>query len=49
MDNLKPLNVLFLEDNKEFAKNTIELFEMFFNEIFHASSIKESLNLYKAG
>ena len=47
MDILKSLNVLFLEDNKEFAKNTVELLEMFFNKIFHASSIKESLKLYE--
>ncbi len=47
MDNLKSLSVLFLEDNIEFAKNTVELLEMFFYKIFHASSIKSSLELYK--
>jgi DNA-binding response OmpR family regulator len=47
MDNLKPLNILFLEDNKEFAKNTVELLNMFFNNVFHARSIKQSLKLYK--
>ena len=46
MDNLKSLNILFLEDNREFAKNTIELLEMFFNEIFHATTVKNSLKLY---
>ena len=47
MDNLKSLNILFLEDNREFAKNTIDLLKMFFNEIFHATTIKGSLKLYK--
>ena len=48
MDNLKSLNVLFLEDNQEFANNTIELLNMFFNKIYHAPSIKKSLALYKS-
>jgi len=47
MDNLKPLNILLLEDNNEFAKNIIELLTMYFHKIFHATSIKKSLKLYK--
>jgi len=46
MDILKNLNILLLEDNKEFAKNTIEFLELYFNKIFHSISINGALKLY---
>lgn len=46
MDGLKNLNLLFLEDNKEFAKNTIEFLNIYFKEVFHSSSVKKALELF---
>jgi len=46
MDRLKTLNILFLEDNEEFAKNTIEFLEIYFNKVLHSNNIKGALCLY---
>jgi len=46
MVQLKKLNILFLEDNQEFAKNTIEFLELYFNKIFHTTTVEEALALY---
>lgn len=46
-DKIKKLNILFLEDNKEFAKNTIEFLKIYFKNIFHSSTIKYALTLYE--
>ena len=46
MDRLKTLNVLFLEDNEEFAKNTIEFLEIYFNKVIHSNNIKDALAMY---
>ena len=46
MDGLKNLNLLFLEDNEEFAKNTIEILEIYFKKVFHSPDIKEALILF---
>ncbi len=45
MDGLKKLNVLLIEDNKEFAKNTIEFLNLYFKNIHHASSIKNAFDI----
>jgi len=50
MDRLKKTNLLFLEDNEEFAKNTTELLSMHFKKVYHVSSIKyayAAINDYK--
>ena len=46
MNNLKKLNILLLEDNEEFAKNTIEFLQIYFQNTFHSISIKGALDLY---
>lgn len=46
MDRLKTLNVLFLEDNEEYAKNTIEFLEIYFNKVIHSNNIKDALAMY---
>lgn len=46
MDGLKSLNVLFLEDNEEFAQNTKEFLNIYFKNIYHAATIKEALELF---
>lgn len=46
MDRLKSLNILFLEDNEEFAKNTKEFLNIYFKNIYHAATIKEALELF---
>lgn len=43
MDNLRKLNLLFLEDNEEFAKNTTEFLSIYFKKIFHCTNIKDAL------
>ena len=42
MDRLKNKNLLFLEDNEEFAKNTIEFLNIFFKKIYYSSNIKNA-------
>jgi len=46
MDKLKDLNLLFLEDNEEFAKNTTEFLEGYFKKVFHKSSIKSAIEYF---
>lgn len=46
MDKLRDLNLLFLEDNEGFAKNTIEFLEMYFKNVIHSASLKEALNIF---
>lgn len=46
MDRLKELNLLFLEDNEEFAKNTTEFLSIYFKKVLHSDNIKDALNLY---
>lgn len=45
--NLKHTNILFLEDNEEFAKNTIKLIKMYVKDVFHVVSIKDALDCYE--
>jgi len=47
MDRLKELNLLFLEDNEEFAKNTTEFLNIYFKKVLHSDNIKDALNLYE--
>ncbi|MCX6051747.1 MAG: response regulator [Campylobacterales bacterium] len=46
MDGLKKLNLLFLEDNEEFARNIIEFLNIYFKEVFHSTTIKKALELF---
>lgn len=46
MDRLKKLNLLFLEDNEEFANNTIEFLNLYFKQIFHSPNVKRALELF---
>lgn len=46
MDGLNTLNILFLEDNEEFAKNTKEFLNIYFKNIYHAATIKEALEFF---
>lgn len=47
MSGLKSYNLLFLEDNLNFAKNTSEFFSLLFHSVYHAASIKEALRLFQ--
>lgn len=42
MDRLKSLNILFLDDNEEFSKNTTEFLNMYFKQVFQCSSISSA-------
>ena len=46
MDELKELNLLFLEDNEEFAKNTTLLLELYFKKVTQKSSVKDALRVF---
>ena len=46
MVRLKRLNLLLLEDNIEFAKNTIETLKIYFKEVFHSTNIKGALSIF---
>jgi len=46
MDRLKHLNLLFLEDNIEYAKNTTEFLEIYLKKVFHTTTIKDAIKLY---
>ncbi len=46
-DKLKHIKILFLEDNKLFAENTIKLLEFYFNSIIHKTNMKEALEIFK--
>ncbi len=43
---LKDKTILFLEDNVEFAVNTIVLLEVFVQKVYHAQTISEAHNLF---
>jgi len=45
MDKLKKVNILFLEDNEEFAKNTTELLSIYFKKVYHVNSIKSAYEI----
>ncbi len=47
MDGLKDLNLLFLEDNEEFASNTIEFLSIYFKSIFHATTVQNAIKLFQ--
>ena len=47
MVRLKNFNILLLEDNVEFAKNTIKLLELYFAKTFHSTTIKDALILFE--
>ncbi len=42
MDRLTELNLLFLEDNEEFALHTAELFNIYFKKVIHCKNIKDA-------
>ena len=46
MKNLKQKRVLLLEDNREFADNTVKLLELYFKEVIHCVSMKSALLLF---
>ncbi len=46
MRNLQNYNVLFLEDNRAFAKDTKNFLSLYFNEIYHSLSIEEALKMF---
>ena len=46
MVKLKELNILLLEDNTEFAQNTIQTLEIYFKEVFHSTNIKDALSIF---
>ena len=47
MVRLKNLNVLLLEDNIEFAQNTIKLLKLYFAKTIHSTTIKDALILFE--
>lgn len=46
MDRLKELNLLFLEDNEEFALNITELLNIYFKKVYHCKEAKEAFSLF---
>lgn len=42
LERLKDKSILFLEDNLEFANNTIILFDVFVKKVYHATTIEEA-------
>jgi len=46
MDRLAELNLLFLEDNAEFAMHTSELLGIYFKKVFHCKNIKEASDTF---
>ena len=40
------MNLLFLEDNLEYAKNTIELLNSYFHTIYHSTTVQDSLDIF---
>ncbi|RLC83709.1 MAG: hypothetical protein DRI37_09910 [Chloroflexi bacterium] len=47
MVELKEANVLLVEDNVEFAKNTTKTLEIYFKKVYHALNVSEALKLFK--
>lgn len=48
LERLKDKTILFLEDNSDFAKNTIALLQIFVKTVYHASTIKEALGIFQS-
>ncbi|WP_321777533.1 response regulator transcription factor [Sulfurimonas sp.] len=46
MVRLKKLNILFLEDNEEFAKNTTSVLNIYFKKVFHSNNIIDAMTLF---
>ena len=46
MKKLVHFNLLFLEDNKEFARNMVTLLELYFKTIYCVSTITEALEVF---
>ncbi len=44
MDRLNKLNLLFLEDNEEFAKNTTSFLNLYFKKVVHKTTIEDALH-----
>lgn len=42
LENLKHKTILFLEDNLEFAANTINLLQMFVQTVYHAQEVEQA-------
>lgn len=42
LERLKDKSILFLEDNLEFANNTVILFDVFVKKVYHAATIEEA-------
>jgi len=47
MDKLKELNLLLLEDNLEFAKNTIDTLKIYFKKVTHAVGVQDALAIFE--
>ncbi|MGM0533734.1 MAG: response regulator transcription factor [Campylobacterota bacterium] len=47
MKNLSQATLLFLEDNQQYAKDTINLLSLYFGSIIHCSSIKAALHCWQ--
>jgi len=47
VDRLKELQLLFLEDNEEFASNTAKLLNLYFKKVFSCKNVKDALLTYK--
>jgi DNA-binding response OmpR family regulator len=47
LEILRDKNILFLEDNLEFAQNTTVLLNIFIKIVYHASTIAEAQNILK--
>lgn len=43
LNHLRERSILFLEDNEEFAANTIALLNMFLREVYHATTVEMAL------
>lgn len=46
MQELKNYNLLFLEDNLSFAKESINFLSLYFNSIYHLTTIKGAIELF---
>jgi DNA-binding response OmpR family regulator len=46
MLSLKKLNLLFLENNREFAENMIETLNLYFDTIYHSLTIKNAIEYF---
>jgi two-component system, OmpR family, response regulator VanR len=46
-NNLKHLNILFLEDNSTFAEHTINYLKLYVHSVTHCGSIKEAVDAFE--